>query len=108
MSQNNLLMIGALSGFFCFGCISLLGVIAIEFTPKYLSGTSHAYACLAANLGSISAGLPFGYTSKLYSWSFGFKLTEVFASVILISLILCIFTKSKFEPLLSNCDKKSL
>lgn len=106
-SANNLLIIGTLSGFFCFGCVSLLGVIAMEFTPNSFSGTSHAYACLAANLGSILAGLPFGYISKLYSWSYGFRLTETLAIVSLIFLIACVFTKSKFKSSLIHYDKKS-
>ncbi|RNA33361.1 glucose-6-phosphate translocase isoform X2 [Brachionus plicatilis] len=83
ISRSNLLIIGTLSGFFCFGCVSLLGVIAMEFTPKSFSGSSHAYASLAANIGSISAGLPFGYISKLYTWSYGFRLTEALAGAIL-------------------------
>lgn len=105
ISRNNLLIIGSLSGFFCFGCVSLLGIIAMEFTPKSFSGSSHAYASLAANLGSITAGLPFGYVSKLYTWSYGFRLTEVFAAAVMISLISCIFSKSKFEPYSVNSEK---
>ena len=44
VSQIFLLTNGFLSGFFSYGAISLLGVIAMEFTPSSFSGSSHALA----------------------------------------------------------------
>ncbi|CAF0993887.1 unnamed protein product [Brachionus calyciflorus] len=99
-----LLSIAGMAGFFSYGCISLLGVIAMEFTPKSFSGTSHAFASLAANFGAITAGIPFGYISKLYTWSYGFKLTEFSAIGVCFFLMLCWNSKSKLE--LVNINRK--
>jgi sugar phosphate permease len=44
VSRVFLLTIGFLSGFLSYGLISLLGVIAMEFTPSTFSGSSHAIA----------------------------------------------------------------
>lgn len=79
--------ISALSGFFCYGQISLLGIMAMEYTSNSFSGTSHGVASLAANLGAIVAGLPFGLISKFYSWNFAFKCVE-YSSLFVLSFIL--------------------
>ena len=68
--------IGGLAGFSNYGSISLIGLMAMEFTPKSLSGTSHAIVTLAANLGAISAGLPFSLLSKFYSWKISFSVMQ--------------------------------
>ncbi len=54
-----IITIGSLAGIFCYGSHSLLGVVAMEFTAKEYSGTSHAIASLAANFGAIAAGNSF-------------------------------------------------
>lgn len=91
-----LLIIGALAGFLCYSIISLLGVIAMEFVPNTISGTSHAIASLAGNIGAIFAGIPFGILSKHYTWNGAFKIVE---SMLLISVIYLFYnrnSKSKF------------
>ena len=79
-----IVLIGALAGFSNYGPITLLGVMAMEFTPKNLSGTSHAIVSLAANIGAICAGIPFSLLSKFYTWKFSFSIMQYF---ILFSLI---------------------
>lgn len=97
--------ISTISGSLCYGSISLLGIMAMEFTTDEYSGTSHAIAALAANIGAIFAGLPFSLISKYYSWNFTFKLVEYFGIFVL--LLLLIFRKSPkyFEPV--SLQKKS-
>ena len=94
---NNLFSIGAMGGFFCYGSISLLGIIAMEFTSKTFSGTSHGIASLAANFGAIFAGIPFGLVSKFYSWNFAFKFVEAFAITTFVFLILLRNSVSRFD-----------
>ena len=76
------------AGFLCYGSITLLGVMAMEFTTNEYSGTSHAIASLAANFGAICAGLPFSLMSKAYSWNFSFKIVEYFACFVLFVLLI--------------------
>lgn len=104
-SKLYLILIGSMSGFFCYGSISLLGVIAMEFTPKSFSGSSHAIASLAANLGAISAGLPFSLIAKLYSFKTGFVVVEFITCFVLVVLIVFKGSKSKFEVYKSYGDR---
>ncbi len=78
VSSVFVIFIGALAGFSTYGPITLLGVMAMEFTPKNLSGTSHGIVSLAANFGAICAGLPFSLLSKYYSWKFSFSVMQFF------------------------------
>ena len=80
--------IAATIGFLLYGSISLLGVMAMEFTSPELSGTSHALASLAANIGSIFAGVPFSMLSKLYNWNMAFKYVEAFSFVCFIFIFI--------------------
>ena len=86
--------IAAASGALCYGAISLLGVMAMEFTSNEYSGTSHAVVSLAANFGGVFAGIPFSLVSKFYTWGFAFKLVEYF--VVLVFFFLFVFR---------NCNK---
>lgn len=88
VSRNFLLVIGSVLGALCYGAISLLGVMAMEFTTNELSGTSHAIASLAANIGAVFAGLPFNLMSRYYSWNLTFKLVEYFSLVVLIVILM--------------------
>jgi MFS transporter, OPA family, solute carrier family 37 (glycerol-6-phosphate transporter), member 4 len=88
-----------LLGFLTYGSIALLGVIAMEFTSISFSGTSHAIASLAANIGAIVAGFPFSMISKYYTWRTGFKCIEVVSILVLIFLFLFRNAKSKFIPI---------
>ncbi len=92
-----LITIGFVFGFCCYGSIALLGVIAMEFTSVNFSGTSHAIAALSANIGAVVAGIPFGYISRLYTWSYAFKLVELLTLIITVVLFIFRNSKSKFE-----------
>lgn len=51
-----------------YGQIALLGIAATESVASEMSGTSHAIAALAANVGSVLAGLPFATLALYQSW----------------------------------------
>jgi sugar phosphate permease len=61
--------IDLLAGFSNQGPITIICIMAMEFAPKSLSGTTHAIVRLAANLGAICARLLFSLLSKFYSWN---------------------------------------
>lgn len=88
ISDYFLMSISMTAGFLCYGSITLLGVMAMEFTTNEYSGTSHAIASLSANFGAICAGLPFSLMSKAYSWNFSFKIVEYFACFVLFVLLI--------------------
>lgn len=96
-SANMMLIysIAAISGFLIYGCISLLGVMAMEFTSTELSGTAHSLASLSANFGSIFAGIPFSIISKIYSWNKAFKIVQIF--LIFVFTFVFIFRNTYFE-----------
>ena len=83
-----LMALASVSGFLCYGAISLLGVIAVEFVPADMSGTSHALATLAANVGAVSAGLPFGLVVQLASWTFALGVVQLLAALVTVYLFL--------------------
>lgn len=66
--------LGILIGGSVYGQIALFGVVATQSVSSDMSGTAHAIAALAANIGSIGAGLPLATIAKHYSWSFVFYL----------------------------------
>lgn len=92
-----LMSIASATGFVSYGVISLLGVMAMEFSPSKISGTSHAIAALAANVGAILAGLPFGILSKHYTWNGAFKIIEVCTALVVLFLFLTRNATSRFE-----------
>jgi sugar phosphate permease len=100
-----ILLIGFTSGFSSYGPIALLGVMAMEFTPKYLSGTSHSLVTLAANLGAICAGLPFSQLAKTYTWKIAFLLTQLPVLMTLSLLIIFRNFSSKFVIINGTKDK---
>lgn len=69
--------LGMLIGASVYGQIAIFGVVATQSVVSEMSGTSHAIAALAANVGSIIAGLPFATLARLYSWSHVFFILEV-------------------------------
>jgi sugar phosphate permease len=86
------------SGFLIYGCISLLGVMAMEFTSREFSGSSHAIASFSANVGSIFAGLPFSIISKLYSWNVAFKIVQACLVLVILCTLLFRNCNSYFVP----------
>ena len=98
-SSSSLLinLIGLLAGFSNQGPCILIGVMAMEFAPKSLSGTSHAIVALAANFGAICAGLPFSLLSKYYSWKFSFAIMQYIILASLVFLFKFRNYDSKFE-----------
>jgi OPA family glycerol-6-phosphate transporter-like MFS transporter 4 len=103
-SYYKTLAIGFAGGFSSYGPITLLGVMAMEFTPKALSGTSHSLVTLAANLGAVCAGLPFSYLSKSYSWKAA--LLAVQLPVIFTLLCLCGFRNFNSKFVILNTENK--
>lgn len=69
--------LGMLLGASVYGQIAIFGVVATQSVSSDMSGTSHAIAALAANVGSIMAGLPFATIAKHYSWSYVFLVLMV-------------------------------
>ena len=92
-----LMYIAISTGYLSYGVISLLGIMAMEFSPSKISGTSHAIAALAANIGAIFAGLPFGILSKHYTWNGAFKIIEVCTALVTLFLLLTYKATSKFK-----------
>jgi sugar phosphate permease len=92
-----LYLVAASCGFFSYGSIALLGVMAMQFAPKAISGTSHSIAAFSANVGSIFAGLPFSLLSKYYSWNFAFKYVEALTIGMLVIAFLFRNSSSTFE-----------
>jgi OPA family glycerol-6-phosphate transporter-like MFS transporter 4 len=90
-------LIGLLAGFSNQGPITIIGIMAMEFAPKSLSGTSHAIVTLAANLGAICAGLPFSLLSKFYSWKFSFAIMQYIILAAFVFLFKFRNYDSKFE-----------
>jgi OPA family glycerol-6-phosphate transporter-like MFS transporter 4 len=68
--------LGMLIGASVYGQIAIFGVVATQSVVSEMSGTSHAIAALAANVGSILAGLPFATLARMYSWSHVFFILE--------------------------------
>jgi sugar phosphate permease len=99
VNQTFLIGIGSVAGFLCYSSLSLLGCMAMEFTPNKYSGTSHAVAALAANLGSIFAGLPFSLLSKYYNWNAAFKLVQILSLFVLSILFMSRNSKPYFETI---------
>jgi len=97
VSRVFLLSIGFFSGFLCYAIISLLGVIAMEFTPSSFSGSSHAIAAFAAGLGMVCAGLPFSFLSYYLNWNGAFQTIELLTVFVVLFLIIFRDSKSKFE-----------
>lgn len=69
--------LGMVLGASVYGQIAIFGVVATQSVASEMSGTSHAIAALAANIGSIMAGLPFATIAKHYSWSYVFLVLMV-------------------------------
>lgn len=61
--------LGMLIGASVYAQIAIFGVVATQSVVSEMSGTAHAIAALAANIGSIFAGLPLATLAKTYSWS---------------------------------------
>jgi len=73
--------LGMLIGASVYGQIAIFGVVATQSVVSEMSGTAHAIAALAANVGSIAAGLPFATVARLYSWSHVFFILEMMTIV---------------------------
>lgn len=62
--------LGMLIGASVYAQIAIFGVVATQSVVSEMSGTAHAIAALAANIGSIVAGLPLATLAKSASWSY--------------------------------------
>lgn len=80
--------IGIALGMSVYGQIAIFGVVATQSVMDEMSGTAHAIAALAANVGSIAAGLPLATIAKHYSWSQVFYILEVVAIFALVFMFL--------------------
>lgn len=72
--------LGAVLGASLYGNITLFGIIASESAPFHLSGSSHALAALAGNIGAIVSGLPLSMLASAMGWRSVFLLLEVFCA----------------------------
>lgn len=80
--------IGLLVGASVYGQIAIFGVVATQSVVSDMSGTAHAIAALAANIGSIIAGLPLATVAKYYSWSHVFLVLELVTIATVVFMIL--------------------
>ncbi|XP_063398251.1 glucose-6-phosphate exchanger SLC37A4-like isoform X2 [Mytilus trossulus] len=80
-------LIGFIIGFSIYGPISIAGVIALESSPKSISGTTYAVASLFSNVGIFLAGLPFSYIAKQYDLQTTFFILGTFSIIIFLYLI---------------------
>ncbi|PIK45001.1 putative glucose-6-phosphate translocase-like [Apostichopus japonicus] len=85
--QYFILICAFVIGFCVYGNVSLNGVLVIENSPAYISGSAHAIAALAGNVGSVTAGFPLSYVSSMYDWSMTF-LIVLTCSVVKLGLLL--------------------
>lgn len=98
--------IGMLLGASVYGQIAIFGVVATQSVVSEMSGTSHAIAALAANIGSIAAGLPFATVAKHYSWSYVFFLLEAITIAQVIFMVLASKVSYKVKSQ-DDLDKKT-
>uniref|UniRef100_A0A6G1S6D7 Glucose-6-phosphate translocase n=1 Tax=Aceria tosichella TaxID=561515 RepID=A0A6G1S6D7_9ACAR len=96
--------LGILIGASVYGQIAIFGVVATQSVVSEMSGTSHAIAALAANVGSIIAGLPFATLARLYSWSHVFFILEVM-TIATIAFML-VFSRISYRMDLGDGDQK--
>lgn len=88
---------GILLGAAVYAQIAILGVVATQSVDSSMSGTSHAIAALAANIGSIVAGLPVASIAKHYSWTQVFLILQATAIAIIGFLVLARNVRYKVE-----------
>ena len=89
-----------------YGQIAIFGVVATQSVASEMSGTAHAIAALAANVGSIVAGLPFATIARHYSWSTVFFILEATMIGIVAFMIMMSGISYKVQPGLDE-QKKS-
>lgn len=87
--------LGMLIGASVYGQIAIFGVVATQSVVSEMSGTAHAIAALAANIGSIVAGLPFATLARHYSWSHVFYVLEV--TTILTIVFMLVMRNTKYQ-----------
>ncbi|XP_072162958.1 glucose-6-phosphate exchanger SLC37A4-like [Diadema setosum] len=86
--QEVILIVGLFLGVSQYSCVTLYGIITIESAPTHLSGTAHAFAALAANVGAILAGLPLTYISERFSWTHALYIMELVSFLSLAVMLL--------------------
>lgn len=91
--------LGMLIGASVYGQIAIFGVVATQSVVSEMSGTAHAIAALAANVGSIVAGLPFATLAKHYSWSHVFYVLEVMTILTIVFMVVMRNTTYKIAKL---------
>lgn len=97
--------IGMLLGGSVYGQIAIFGVVATQSVISEMSGTSHAIAALAANVGSIIAGLPFATVANYYSWSHVFFMLGLSTLAIVLFMILASKVSYRMDKL--DSEKKT-
>jgi len=98
--------LGVLLGASVYGQIAIFGVVATQSVDSEMSGTAHAIAALAANIGSIAAGLPFATLAKHYSWSYVFFTMEI--STIAVVIFMSVASRVSYRVKLpEDMGKKS-
>lgn len=96
--------LGMLIGASVYGQIAIFGVVATQSVVSEMSGTAHAIAALAANCGSIVAGLPFAALARLYSWSHVFFILESVTIAMIAFMI--IMSRISYRVELPAADRK--
>lgn len=94
--------LGMLLGASVYGQIAIFGVVATQSVVSEMSGTAHAIAALAANVGSIAAGLPFAALAKHYSWSHVFYVLEIMTILTVVFMVIMRKTSYKVSKLEKN------
>ncbi|GFY69174.1 glucose-6-phosphate exchanger SLC37A4 [Trichonephila inaurata madagascariensis] len=93
---------GFVLGTTLYGPITVFGIVASESAPAHLSGSAHAVASLAGNVGAMISGFPFCYIAKQYNWSVVFFILKVATSAVVILILCC----SNLQPKSSRRQKE--
>ncbi|GFT90998.1 glucose-6-phosphate exchanger SLC37A4 [Nephila pilipes] len=85
-----------------YGPITIFGIVASESAPPHLSGSAHAVASLAGNVGAMISGFPFCYLAKQYNWTTVFFILQVAISTVFVLILCC----RNLQPKLSRRQKE--
>ncbi|GIY42328.1 glucose-6-phosphate exchanger SLC37A4 [Caerostris darwini] len=85
-----------------YGPITLFGITASESAPTHLSGSAHAIASLAGNVGAMLSGFPFCYIAKLHGWSAVLVLLECAMGAAVVLMLAC----RNLNPTLTSRQKE--
>ncbi|GFW37968.1 glucose-6-phosphate exchanger SLC37A4 [Trichonephila clavipes] len=97
-----IMSLGFVLGTTLYGPITVFGIVASESAPAHLSGSAHAVASLAGNVGAMISGFPFCYIAKQYNWSVVFFILKVATSAVVILILCC----RNLQPKLTRRQKE--